>query len=242
LTSLKPFITRLNNPFAERFLRVFIEKPAPAFSSVCFTFFLYYNLREDPRFGFLPGIAANIPVVDSHKYDHRFAHLVAFAFGNLELIYSTRLDERALLEAIEKIYHGMLDGLAEYEGIGSLMVNFKEHDPEIVSAQGQFYLNENQVEGQNPLIGFVHNIVNHLKRTKSFADAPDIFVNSYFDPEKQEGAAFEKLINFQGGWGGYQTQPFLLYPSEWNSEDDFLVGVEAVYEFPKNQLVELQAN
>jgi hypothetical protein len=58
LTSLKPFITRLNNPFAERFLRVFIEKPAPAFSSVCFTFFLYYNLREDPRFGFLPGIAA----------------------------------------------------------------------------------------------------------------------------------------------------------------------------------------
>jgi len=169
-----------------------------------------------------------------------FGHLVALASGNLGLIYSTRLDERAHLEAIEKIYPGMLDGLAQHEGIGFLMVKSEEHGPVAIGAQGRYYLNADRVEGQNPLDGFGPNIVHHLKRTDSFPDVPDILVNSFFDPEKQEGAAFEELIGFHGGLGGYQTRPFLLYPTEWNLEDNDLVGAEAVYQFLKGQLVKLQ--
>lgn len=169
-----------------------------------------------------------------------FGHLVALASGNLGLIYSTRLDERASLENIEKIYPGMLDGLVNHEGVGFLMVNSDERGPVAIGAQGRCYLNDEKVEGQNPLLGFGPNIVHHLKRTNSFPDAPDILVNSFFDPEKQEGAAFEELIGFHGGLGGYQTQPFLLYPAEWEREEQPIIGAEAVYKFLKDQLVKLQ--
>ena len=170
-----------------------------------------------------------------------FGHLVALASGNLGLIYSTRLDERAPLEVIEKIYPGMLDGLSKHEGVGFLMVNSEEHGPVAIGAQGRYYLNDDRVEGQNPLVEFGPNIIHHLKRTDAFLDAPDILVNSFFDPEKQEGAAFEELIGFHGGLGGYQTQPFLLYPAEWTLEDETLLGAESVYKFLKGQLVKLQA-
>ena len=35
-------------------------------------------------------------------------------------------------------------------------------------------------------------------------------VGSFYDPELDEGCAFEELISFHGGIGGPQTQPFLL--------------------------------
>jgi len=170
-----------------------------------------------------------------------FGHLVALASGNLGLIYSTRLDERAPLEVIEKIYPGVLDGLASHEGVGFLMVNSEEHGPVAIGAQGRYYLDTDHLEGQNPLEGFGPNIAHHLKRTNSFPDAPDILVNSFFDPEKQEGAAFEELIGFHGGLGGYQTQPFLLYPAEWERDEQPIIGAEAVYQFLKGQLTKLQA-
>jgi uncharacterized membrane protein YvlD (DUF360 family) len=169
-----------------------------------------------------------------------FGHLVALASGNLGLIYSTRLDERATFEAIEKIYPGMIDGLANHEGVGFLMVNSEEYGPVAIGAQGRYYLEHNRIEGQNPLDGFGPNIVHHLKRTNAFQDAPDILVNSFFDPEKQEGAAFEELIGFHGGLGGYQTQPFLLYPAEWEQDEQPIIGAEAVYHFLKGQLTQLQ--
>ena len=171
----------------------------------------------------------------------QFAHLVALASGNLGLIYSTRLDERGPMEVIEKIYPGMLEGLAGHEGIGFIMVQSEEYGPVVLGQNGKYYLDENRIEGENPLVGFGSNVVAHLKRTNSFPDAPDILVNSFYDPVKQEGAAFEELIGFHGGLGGYQTQPFLLYPSEWELQDKEIIGAEQVYEVLKGKLVELQS-
>ena len=37
-------------------------------------------------------------------------------------------------------------------------------------------------------------------------------VGSFYDPELDEGCAFEELISFHGGIGGPQTQPFILAP------------------------------
>jgi len=170
-----------------------------------------------------------------------FAHLAALASGNLGLIYSTRLEQRASLEVIEKIYPGMLEGLAQHEGVGFLMVNSEEHGPVVIGEQGRYYLNTDRVEGQNPLVGFGPNIAHHLKRSDSFPDAPDILVNSFYDPDKEEGAAFEELIGFHGGLGGYQTRPFILYPAEWSWEEQPIIGAEEVYKLLKGQLVNLQA-
>jgi len=171
-----------------------------------------------------------------------FAHLVALASGNLGLIYSTRLDERATLEVVEKIYPGLLDGLAQHEGVGFLMINSEEHGPIVIGDGGRYYLNADRVEGQNPLVVFGPNIVQHLKRTDSFRDAPDILVNSFYDPTKEEGAAFEELIGFHGGLGGYQARPFILYPSEWSLNDEPIIGAEQVYRVLKTKLGELQSD
>jgi len=58
-------------------------------------------------------------------------------------------------------------------------------------------------------------------------------VNSFYDPETREGAAFEEQVGFHGGMGGSQTQPFILYPSELPLPDDPLIGAEAVYKLLK---------
>ena len=40
-------------------------------------------------------------------------------------------------------------------------------------------------------------------------------VNSRYDPELNEVAAFEDQVSSHGGLGGPQTHPFLLYPAEF---------------------------
>jgi hypothetical protein len=42
-------------------------------------------------------------------------------------------------------------------------------------------------------------------------------------------AAFEELIGCHGGLGGYQTQPFVLYPAQLPVGDGPLVGAAAVH-------------
>lgn len=175
------------------------------------------------------------------QQSEQFAHLVALASGNLGLVYSTRIDERAPMEVIEKIYPGLLEGLAGHEGIGFIMVKSEVNGPVALGENGKYYLDENRVEGENPLAGFGSNVVSHLKRTNSFPDAPDILVNSFYDPEKNEGAAFEELIGFHGGMGGYQTRPFILSPAEWGLESEEIVGAEQVYKVLKAKLVEIQS-
>ena len=168
------------------------------------------------------------------------APIVVLASGNLGLIYSTRLDERATLEEIETLYPGILDGLASHEGVGFLMVRSEQHGPVVIGAAGRHYLADGRVEGEDPLAGFGPNAAAHLRRTDSFPDAPDILVNSFCRAENNEVAAFEELIGSHGGLGGYQTQPFVLYPAAWELEDKDLVGAAAVYQQFKHWLVALQ--
>jgi hypothetical protein len=176
---------------------------------------------------------------DDLKPEH-FAHLVALASGNLGLIYSTRSEYRANLEEIEVIYPGMLEGLAGHEGVGFVMVHSADHGMVVIGEKGRYYLKDDRLEGENPLANFGPNALRHLQRTDSYPESPDILVNSFFDPDTLEGAAFEELIGFHGGMGGYQTQPFLMYPVEWELEDENIIGAEHVYRVLKVKLREIQ--
>jgi putative membrane protein len=155
--------------------------------------------------------------------------VVVLASGNLGLVYGTRLVRRAALEEIEEFYPGLLDGLAAHEGVGFLMVRSQEQGPVVIGARGRYYLDNDRVEGEDPLVGFGPNAATHLRRTDSFPDAPDILVNSFYRADTNEVAAFEELIGSHGGLGGYQTQPFLLFPAEWEVTEGELVGAAAVY-------------
>jgi hypothetical protein len=54
-------------------------------------------------------------------------------------------------------------------------------------------------------------------------------VGSFYDPELDEGCAFEELISFHGGIGGTQTRPFILHPVELPLPEDEIVGAESVH-------------
>ena len=45
-------------------------------------------------------------------------------------------------------------------------------------------------------------------------------IGSFYDPDLDEGCAFEELISFHGGLGGPQTRPFVLHPAELPGPDD----------------------
>jgi putative membrane protein len=166
-------------------------------------------------------------------------HVIALASGNLGLIAFTEWDHRMTLEEIEEAFPDVIPGLRAHEGIGFIMIRSEKDGPVVMGANGAYYLADDRVEGENPLTPFGSNAPAHLRRTDGFPNCPDILVNSFYDPENNEGAAFEELIGFHGGLGGTQTQPFLMHPSEL-SVDGELIGAVSVYQVCKGWLNLLQ--
>ena len=163
--------------------------------------------------------------------------IVVLASGNLGLIYGTRLGRRSELEEIESFYPGLLEGLAAHEGIGFLMVGSQKQGAVVIGDKGRYYLADDRIEGENPLAGFGLRAADHLRRENSFSNCPDILVNSFYRADTNEVAAFEELIGCHGGMGGYQTQPFLLYPAGWRLDsNEEIVGAAAVYHQLKSWL------
>jgi hypothetical protein len=70
----------------------------------------------------------------------------------------------------------------------------------------------------------------HLRRLDGFANVGDLLLNSIYDPELEEVAAFEELVGSHGGMGGPQTRPFLLHPAELSVDEEPLVGAPAVHQ------------
>ena len=54
-------------------------------------------------------------------------------------------------------------------------------------------------------------------------------VGSFYDPELDEGCAFEELISFHGGLGGPQTRPFILHPARLDAGAAPIVGAASVH-------------
>ena len=54
-------------------------------------------------------------------------------------------------------------------------------------------------------------------------------VGSFYDPQLDEGCAFEELISFHGGLGGTQTRPFILHPATLPAPDEPIIGAAAVH-------------
>ena len=64
-------------------------------------------------------------------------------------------------------------------------------------------------------------------------------VNSRYDPELEEVAAFEDQVSSHGGLGGPQTHPFLLYPAELTAPAEPIFTSPAMYRVLKGWLAEL---
>ena len=153
---------------------------------------------------------------------------MVLASGNMGMVYLTDHVDRLSYEEINQIYPDLIPGLAKHEGIGFILVNSNEHGALVIGNNGTYYLNDDSIEGENPLANFGSNAAEHIRRTNGFKYTPDILAISLYDPEKNEVAAFEELVGSHGGIGGEQSFPFIMHPAEWDLGEN-LVGAEQVH-------------
>ena len=147
------------------------------------------------------------------KNDVSDRDVVVLGSGNLGLIYLMEERRRLTLEELEARHPELLPALRSHPHVGWLLVRSSEHGAVALGANGTHYLAEGRVEGDDPLAPFSPHAPKHLLRTDGFQHVADIMVGSFYDPELDEGCAFEELISFHGGMGGFQTRPFILHPT-----------------------------
>ena len=133
---------------------------------------------------------------------------------------------RLTLEELDERHPRLIPTLRAHPHVGWLLVRSSERGPVALGPAGAHYLADGTVEGEDPLASFSPNAPRHLLRTDGFAHVADIMVGSFYEPDLEEGCAFEELISFHGGLGGPQTRAFILHPVELPLPDDAIVGAE----------------
>lgn len=175
------------------------------------------------------------------KNDVSDRQVVVLGSGNLGLVYLMEEPRRLTLEEIESRHPRLIAALREHPHVGWLLVRSAEHGPVVLGGDGARYLTDGRVEGEDPLAPFSPTAHLHLARTDGFPHVADIMVGSFYDPDLDEGCAFEELISFHGGLGGLQTRPFILYPSSLQVPDDPIIGAAEVHQLLKTWRRALEA-
>jgi uncharacterized membrane protein YvlD (DUF360 family) len=163
------------------------------------------------------------------KNDVSGRDVVVLGSGNLGLVYLMEEERRLTLEELESRHPQLLPALRSHEHIGWLLVRSSEHGAVVLGGAGARYLEEDRLDGEDPLASFAPTAAQHILRTDGFAHAPDILVGSFYDAALDEGCAFEELISFHGGLGGSQTRAFVLYPVQLPEPPTPLVGAEELH-------------
>ena len=163
------------------------------------------------------------------KKDVSDRQVVVLGSGNLGLVFLMDEPRRLTLEEIDERHPRLIPALRAHPHVGWLLVRSSERGPVALGAAGAHYLATGIVEGMDPLAPFSPTAPHHLLRTDGFAHVGDIMVGSFYDPELEEGCAFEELISFHGGLGGPQTQAFILHPLGFPLPDEAIVGAEQVH-------------
>ena len=177
--------------------------------------------------------ATGRPAKKRPKNDVSDRDVIVLGSGNLGLIYLMEERRRLTLEEIEERHPRVLPALRAHPHVGWLLVRSAEHGAVVLGPNGTRYLADNRVEGEDPLAPFSETAHVHLRRTDGFEHVADIMVGSYYDPELDEGCAFEELISFHGGLGGLQTRPFILAPGHLPMPEQPLIGAAAVHDLLK---------
>jgi uncharacterized membrane protein YvlD (DUF360 family) len=154
---------------------------------------------------------------------------VVLGSGNLGLVYLMDEPRRLTLEEIEQRHPELLPALRQHAHVGWILARSREHGAVALGAGGINYLEQGTVDGDDPLSPFGPNASHHLLRTDGFPHVGDLMIGSFYDPDLDEGCAFEELISFHGGLGGPQTEPFILHPVALPAPEEEIVGAEQVH-------------
>jgi len=186
--------------------------------------------EQDAMVGHAVGEATgHQPKKKRSKNDVSGEQVVVLGSGNLGLIYLMEERRRLTLEEIDARHPELIPALRSHPHVGWLLVRSEHGGPVVLGGSGARYLADGRLEGDDPLATFSPTAAQHLQRTDSFAHVADIMVGSFYDPELDEGCAFEELISFHGGIGGPQTEPFILHPRRLAPPDEPIIGAASVH-------------
>ena len=165
------------------------------------------------------------------KNDVSDKHLVVLGSGNLGLVYLMEEPRRLTMEEIEERHPGLLTALREHPHIGWLLVRSSEHGALVLGRERHALTSRMTASrARTRSRPSRRTPAQHLLRTDGFPHVADIMIGSFYNPELDEGCAFEELISFHGGLGGPQTRPFILYPDQLSLPDEPLVGAASVHD------------
>jgi len=161
------------------------------------------------------------------------------ASGNLGLVYLPEGDRRLTLEEIEGMYPELVPGLLNHPGIGFVQVQSAAEGSLVIGASGRRNLDSGEVDGDDPLGPFGPEAIVMVTKAAGYSNAADLMVNSLYDEERDEVAAFEHQVSSHGGLGGPQTHPFVLHPTDLTSPTEIIHGPAALHSVLKGWLAEL---
>ena len=174
--------------------------------------------------------ADGIPLSD----DPDTTDVVVLASGNLGIISFPQWKERMTLEQLDAAFPRLIPGLIAHPGISLVLVHSEERGPLAIGKEGVRSLRDGSIEGEDPLASFGPHAARHLRREAEFPNVPDILLISSVDPVTGEVPAFEELVGNHGGLGGWQREPFLLYPAVFDPGDEEIVGAGHLHDILKS--------
>jgi uncharacterized membrane protein YvlD (DUF360 family) len=158
----------------------------------------------------------------------RGGEAVVLGSGNLGLVYLMESPMRLSFEEIEQRHPQLIESLRCHPHVGWLLVHSERQGPVVLGPRGLQVLGSGRIVGNDPLSIFSGHAAAHLRRSDGFAHVADIVVGSFYDPQLDEGCAFEELISFNGGIGGPQTRPFVLAPRTFDFPEAKPIGAAAI--------------
>jgi uncharacterized membrane protein YvlD (DUF360 family) len=164
---------------------------------------------------------------------------VVMGSGALGLISIPGLPRRLTREEIDARYPRLIPGLVENPEIGFVLVRQDNGTSVVLGSQGTLDLATGEVDGEDPLAPFGARAREQVAEVDGYATAADLMINSRYDPELEEVAAFEEQVSSHGGLGGPQTHPFLLYPSDLSDPAEPIFTSPAMYRVLKGWLAEV---
>jgi uncharacterized membrane protein YvlD (DUF360 family) len=164
---------------------------------------------------------------------------VVMGSGALALISIPGVPRRMTREEIDARYPRLIPGLLAESEIGFVLVRRDNGSSVVLGSQGMLDLATGEVTGQDPLTPFGPRARDQVAEVDGYATAADLMINSRYDPELDEVAAFEEQVSSHGGLGGPQTHPFLLYPSELSDPAEPIFTSPAMHRVLKGWLAEV---
>ena len=193
------------------------------------------NRRADGAVALDPD--ARREVEESHGEE--IPELSVMASGCLGIVSFPREPGRVTFEQLQRLHPRLLPALRDHPGVGFILVRSERHGAVVVGRSGARFLDEDRVEGEDPLAPFGPHAHLHVRRSDGFRHCPDLMINSTYWPEFEEVAAFEELVGSHGGMGGPQSYPMVLHPAEFDWPAGEVIGPETVHLIFRRWLTQL---